>query len=245
MLSSRAARLWTGFGLLALVCALGLSRIGWWQLERAQSKQALLDGIEAASHAPLIALSELEVSGADAHFRAVTVEGEFRADRQILLDNQLRAGQPGVRVYVPFQRGGASATILVDRGWLAWPDRSQAPPQVRVPAGMQQLSGVLLDPPGAGMQLGTQVATQWPLLLTRIDLVEIERRLGLPLLDLVLEDRNAPRAQTIRAQMLPPERHRGYALQWGLIALAVIGVALAASARRLPIESGEIVHEQS
>jgi cytochrome oxidase assembly protein ShyY1 len=105
MLSSRAARLWTGFGLLALVCALGLSRIGWWQLERAQSKQALLDGIEAASHAPLIALSELEVSGADAHFRAVTVEGEFRADRQMLLDNQLQQGRPGVRAYVPFQRG--------------------------------------------------------------------------------------------------------------------------------------------
>jgi surfeit locus 1 family protein len=29
--------------------------------------------------------------------------------------------------------------------------------------------------------------------------------------------------------VLPPEKHRGYALQWFLLAIAVIGVALAAS----------------
>ena len=51
--------------------------------------------------------------------------------------------------------------------------------------------------------------------------------------------------QVGEAVVLPPERHRGYALQWGLIALAVIGVALAASARRLPATPGEIAHEQS
>ena len=222
MLSSRAGKVWIGFGLLALACALGLARVGWWQLERAQTKQALLDGIEAASHAPLTALSELEASGAQARFRAVSAEGEFRADRQILLDNQLRSGQPGVRVYVPLQRRGSQSAVLVDRGWMAWPDRSQDPPRAEVPAGPQLLTGVLLDPPGAGMQLGTEVATRWPLLLTRIDLNEIERRLGLPLLDLVLEDRNAPRAQSIRAQMLPPERHRGYALQWFGLSLTLL-----------------------
>ena len=89
--------------------------------------------------------------------------------------------------------------------------------------------GVQKDP-GTGMMVvalrklsdGTEVATQWPLLLTRIDLDQIERRLGLPLLDLVLEDRNAPRAQSIRAQMLPPERHRGYALQWFGLSLTLL-----------------------
>jgi len=222
MLSSRAGRVWIGFGLLALACALGLARVGWWQLERAQAKQALLDGIEAAGHAPLIALSELEASGAQARFRAVSAKGEFRADRQILLDNQLRDGQPGVRVYVPLQRAAGRPAVLIDRGWLPWPDRAQAAPRAVLPSGPQQLTGVLLDPPGAGMQLGAALATEWPLLVTRIELVEIERRLGLPLLDLVLEDRDAPRAQSIRAQMLPPERHRGYALQWFGLSLTVL-----------------------
>ena len=47
-----------------------------------------------------------------------------------------------------------------------------------------------------------------------------------------------------RPVVLPPARHRAYALQWGLLALAVVAVALAASARRVPAVSGEIAHEQ-
>lgn len=222
MLSGRAGLKLIAFGLLALACALGLARVGCWQLERAQAKQALLDGIEKAAHAPLTALSELAAGGEDPRFHAVSVDGEFRADRQILLDNQLRGGQPGVRVYVPLQLPESGAALLVDRGWLAWTDRSQAPPRANVPAGPQQLTGVLLDPPGAGLQLGAEVADEWPLLLTRIDLGEIERRLGQPLLEFVLEDRDAPRAQSIRAEMLPPERHRGYALQWFGLSLTVL-----------------------
>lgn len=222
MLSARSGFNLLAFGLLALACALGLARMGWWQLDRAQAKQALLDGIESATHAPLVELSELEAGTSDPRFRAVRVAGEFRADRQILLDNQLRDGQPGVRVYVPLQRPDGLPALLVDRGWLPWPDRSHAAPSASLPTGTQQLSGVLLDPPGAGMQLGVAAATQWPLLLTRLDLEDIERRLGLPLLDFVLEDRQAPRAQSIRAQMLPPERHRGYALQWFGLSLTVL-----------------------
>lgn len=222
MLSASARVKLMAFGLLALACALGLARMGWWQLDRAQAKQALLDGIESAVHAPLVDLAELEAGASDPRFRAVRVTGEFRSDRQVLLDNQLRDGQPGVRVYVPLQRADDQPALLVDRGWLAWPDRAQAPPRASLPSGPQQLQGILLDPPGAGMQLGAPATTQWPLLLTRIDLADIERRLGLPLLDFVLEDRQAPRAQSIRAQMLPPERHRGYAAQWFGLALTVL-----------------------
>ena len=222
MLSGTARFKWIAFGLLALLCALGLARMGWWQLDRARAKQALLDGIELAAHAPLVELTELEAGSIDPRFRAVRVTGEFRADRQILLDNQLREGQPGVRVYVPLLRAAGRPAVLIDRGWLPWPDRAQAAPRAVLPSGPQQLTGVLLDPPGAGMQLGAALETEWPLLVTRIELAEIERRLGLPLLDLVLEDRNAPRAQSIRAQMLPPERHRGYALQWFGLSLTVL-----------------------
>ena len=210
------------FGVLALVCALGLARMGWWQLDRAEAKQVLLDGIDRAAGAPLVAFAELGPSAADRRFRAVSVSGQFQMDRQILLDNQLREGRPGVRVYVPLRLIDDPHVLLVDRGWLAWPDRAKSPPQVSVPSGWQRLEGVLLDPPGAGLRLGAAVAGNWPLLVTRIDLGEIERHLGQPLLDLVLEDRVAPRTQSIRADMLPPERHRGYALQWFGLSLTVL-----------------------
>lgn len=228
------------WGALTLICALGMARMGWWQLDRAAAKQALLDGIDRAAAAQLAPLAELDLDSGQARFRAASVRGEFLADRQVLLDNQTRDGKPGVRAYVPMRPANESRALLVDRGWLPWPDRAQPLPLAAVPSGWQYLEGMLLDPPGAGLQLGGAVADGWPLLVTRIDLDEIEQRLGLPLLDLVLEDRAAPRAESIRAQMLPPERHRGYALQWfGLsLTLLIIYAALAWRAlRATPLDS--------
>lgn len=210
------------YAMLALVAASALASLGLWQLRRADAKQALLDGIDRARLASLSSLIDAESAAAGPRFRAVAIDGEFLNQRQVLLDNQLRDGQPGVRAYVPLKLIGDARAVLVDRGWLAWPDRSHPAPVATVASGAQHLEGVLLDPPGAGMQLGAAVPQRWPLLVTRIDLRDIELRLGQPLLDFVLEDRNASRAQSIRAGMLPPERHRGYALQWFGLSLTVL-----------------------
>jgi cytochrome oxidase assembly protein ShyY1 len=228
------------WGALALVVAIGMARMGWWQLDRAEAKQVLLDGIDRAVAAQLQPLAELDLESGQARFRAASVRGEFLADRQVLLDNQTRNGKPGVRAYVPMRPANESRALLVDRGWLPWPDRAQPPPSAAVPGGWQYLEGMLLDPPGAGLQLGAPAADEWPLLVTRIDLHEIEQRLGVPLLDLVLEDRAAPRAESIRAQMLPPERHRGYALQWFGLSLTILIIYAALAWRALratPLDS--------
>lgn len=210
-----------GFALLALLVAAGLAQLGRWQLQRAQEKEALLDGIERARSSELAELSRLPPDS-ELRFRAVSVRGQFLGDRQVLLDNQLQQGRPGVRAYVPFQLAADSRLVLVDRGWQARPDRTQALPVAAVPQGEVELRGVLLDPPGAGMLLGRAQHSTWPVLLTRIDLAELQSRLGLPLLDFVLEDLDTPRAESIRAGMLPPERHRGYAVQWFGLSLTIL-----------------------
>ena len=209
------------FALLALLVAAGLAQLGRWQLQRAQEKEALLAGIERAQGGRLVELSTLPPDS-DLRFRAVSMRGRFLADRQLLLDNQLRQGQPGVRAYVPFELAAEGRIVLVDRGWLARPDRTQPLPVAAVPQGEVVLEGVLLDPPGAGMLLGAVTDTGWPALVTRIDLESLQSRLGLPLLDFVLEDLDTPRAQSIRAGMLPPERHRGYAVQWFGLSLTIL-----------------------
>ena len=222
-----------GFGMLTLVTASGLAALGFWQLERAQAKVALIAGIERAVAAPLMPLAQAELTTEGLRFRAVRMSGHFDPARQVLLDNQLRDGRPGVRVYVPFLIDGGSRAVLVDRGWSAWPKRNAAPPQALIGPELTQIEGMLVDPPGAGMRLGSASAMDWPLLLTRIDAREIEHRLGLPLLDLVLEDRQALSAQSIRAGMLPPERHRGYAVQWFALSLAVVVIFLTLTRRAL------------
>lgn len=219
--TSSLVRRLMAFGLLALFAAAGLAQLGRWQLQRAHEKEALLAGVERAQAAALEELSRLP-PGTDLRFRAVAVTGQFLADRQVLLDNQLQQGRPGVRAYVPFQLDPGPRLVLVDRGWLARPDRSKALPQAAVPPGEIELKGVLLDPPGAGMTLGEAPDQSWPALVTRIDLAELQSRLGQPLLDFVLEDLDTPRGASIRAGMLPPERHRGYAVQWFGLSLTIL-----------------------
>lgn len=209
------------FALLALLVAAGLAQLGRWQLQRAHEKEALLAGIERAQSRDLVELSRLP-PGSELRFRAVTIRGHFLGDRQVLLDNQLQQGRPGVRVYVLFQIAADSRLVLVDRGWLARPNRAQALPGAAVPQGEVELKGVLLDPPGAGILLGPARESTWPLLLTRIDIAELQSRLGQPLLDFVLEDLDTPRTESIRAGMLPPERHRGYAVQWFGLSLTIL-----------------------
>ncbi len=226
-------RLLLAFGLLAALCAAGLSRIGFWQLERAVEKERLLAGIESALAAPLLPLASAERDGAGLRFRAVRIQGRFDAGKQILLDNQLREGKPGVRAYVPFLIEDDDRAVLVDLGWLPWPDRASAPPQASTGLNDGALEGMLVDPPGAGLALGASAAADWPWLMTRMDIAAIEQRLGVPLLDLILEDRHARSATSIRAGMLPPERHRGYALQWFALALAVVLIYLTLAWRDL------------
>lgn len=218
--SSLTRRL-VAFALLALLVAGGLAQLGRWQLQRAQAKEALLAGIDSAQAARLVKLRELP-PGSELRFRAVAVSGRFLPERQVLLDNQLQQGRPGVRAYVPFQLASEQRLVLVDRGWLARPDRTQALPRAVVPEGEIALKGVLLDPPGAGIMLGAARESTWPLLLTRIDIAELQSRLCQPLLEFVLEDLDTPRTESIRAGMLPPERHRGYAVQWFGLSLTIL-----------------------
>ncbi|MEZ5466199.1 MAG: SURF1 family protein [Lysobacterales bacterium] len=211
-----------GYAVLTLLSSGGLASLGIWQLQRAEQKQQLLDAIDRAGSEKAVDLGDALANGVDLHFRAVTARGRYLPDRQILLDNQIRNGEPGVQVFVPLQLDGGGQMLLVDRGWLPWRDRAGPLPIATVSTESVAVDGLLLSAPAAGLVLGAEVRQQWPLLVTRIDLADLERRLQQPLLDLVLEDRQTPRAQTLRSGMLPPERHRGYALQWFGLSLTVI-----------------------
>ncbi len=222
MKRARLGRALLGYAVLALLTSAGLATLGFWQLQRAHQKQQLLESIDRAGSEKAVDLATALAGGDDLHFRAVSARGRFQPDRQILLDNQIRNGVPGVQVFVPLQLEGSGQLLLVDRGWLPWRDRAGSLPVASMGVESVAIEGVLLSPPAAGLALGAEVRQQWPLLVTRIDLSDLERRLQQPLLELVLEDRQTPRAQSLRSGMLPPERHRGYALQWFGLSLTVI-----------------------
>ena len=229
---SRRGSLVFGWALAALAMALFVN-LGLWQSRRAVEKQAMLD--RAAKVLVEREPRPLAVAGDDARVHEydwARGAGEFDARGVLLLDNQQHGGRAGVRAYRIF-RPDLGDALLVDMGWLPLPDR-QSMPEVPSPQGRQVLRGLVTAPPSAGLALGPSLAVQgdgW--LLTRVDMAAIVAATGLdaPLAPRVLRlDPELPlgyaRDLELLPNTLPPDKHRGYAVQWFGLALAVLATAL-------------------
>ena len=220
---------------LALAVAFGL--LGRWQLHRAVEKQGMLDRVAAVLRnrqpQPLSALS----TETDLGYAWAAGTGRFADAPALLLDNQRRGDAVGVhvfRVFVPDQ----GRPLLVDLGWRALPADRSLPDEVRI-SGSLSVSGLLMPPPSIGMALGPPYVVRDPgrWLLTRVDLHALSAGLKTPLGSRVLRlDPALPlgyqRDLDVLPNTLPPERHRGYAVQWFGLAIASLVTALVLTLRR-------------
>lgn len=232
-----------GLWLLAGVLAVGFASLGVWQYGRGEQKQAVLDVnarvlAERDPHPLAVAAAEAGREPAWSSGR-----GRFLARPAVLLDNQLRDGRGGVRGYRAFLPEDGAVAVLVDLGWFPLPERSR-PPRLPRPDGAFELRGLLAPPPSPGIAMGEPVQpTDDPdtLLAMRMDMSALARILDVPLAPRVL--RLDPELQIARlatghreldllANTLPPERHRGYAVQWLGLAAATVVVALVLGFRR-------------
>jgi cytochrome oxidase assembly protein ShyY1 len=205
------------------------TRLGFWQWQRGVEKAQTQVELAALVDAPPRSLNEA-LALPRPRLQRIEVDGVLQAP-VLLLDNQLRDGRAGVLVLNPLRIEGQPAELLVARGWLPLTDGVRGLPTVDRPAGQLRLAGFLDHPTAAGLSLGQAPAGQIadPLLVTRIDLGWLEARLQRPLLPWVLYlDPAAPagfdRDWTPRS--LPPQRHRGYAVQWWGLAVAVLLIYL-------------------
>lgn len=227
---------------LALAIIAGFVRLGIWQVDRAHYKERLLaqsrqivsdrkpDALYAATDAPAPATE------ADAYEWTVG-GGHFLPLPAIRLDNQVRNGVSGIRVYRVFQPDGARRAILVEFGWRSLLTRTDIPAEPAPPA-LGQLRGLLAPPPVGGLKLGPEPIVPRPdgsLLLLRINPDKIAEALklknGLAPRVLILDPGlkvGYKRDLKVLSGTLPPEAHRAYAVQWfGLaIALAVVSIVV-------------------
>ena len=199
-----------------------LLSLGAWQLQRADEKSALLDRQEARRQAPAQAIGELEQS-ADLAFRRVLLRGYFDAEHSLLLDNRTRDGRAGVELLQPFYDQPSGLWLLLNRGWLPWPDR-RTPVAFSTPSGALQLQAWIYVAPGETFQLqADQPGNSWPQLMTRIDTHGLWQQLGRA--GWPFELRLLPGPAAYQAQWavvaMGPEKHLGYAVQWFAMALAL------------------------
>lgn len=224
--------------LLGLVLALGFAGLGRWQLGREAEKRALLAAAEAALQAPPVALDAASRPGSDP-VRAAGA-GRFLGTPVLWLDNQRRGQRVGLKMYCAFAPA-TGAPLLVDLGWLPL-DGARALPAERCPAGEATLSGLLVPPPAAGLVIGGGLQLQpggaW--LALSVEPAAIAQAWSLPALAprVLRLDPALPigheRDLDLLPNTLPPEKHRGYAIQWFGLSAAMVVIVLLLSFRRRP-----------
>ena len=222
-----------------LALALAFAALGRWQLGREGEKRALLAAAEAALSAPPGSLVDALAAGGQAP-RRVAGRVRFLDTPPLWLDNQRRGDQVGVRQYCAATTADTRQGLLLDLGWLPLAGDRRLPAQA-CPHGELEASGLLVPPPAAGLALGEGLARQpdgqW--LALRLEPQAVAAAWSLPgLAPLVLRLDPAlpvghPRDLDLLPNTLPPEKHRGYALQWfGLAATTFVFVLILMLRRR-------------
>src|SRR5580765_6925977 len=82
--------------------------LGMWQLGRAAQKQRLLEAFAEGAHAPFVDFSRVRDTVDTQHYPHVHIVGAFVAGRGYLLDEQMRAGRPGVHAIGVFAASDAT-----------------------------------------------------------------------------------------------------------------------------------------
>ncbi len=224
--------------LLGLCLVLGFVALGRWQLGREQLKREQLADAAAALAAPPRSLADATGQGAGIH--RVAGAARFLDTPRLLLDNQRRGQRVGMRLYCAAQPS-SGAPLLVDLGWLPV-DGARTLPVAACPQGEHALAGLLVPPPSVGLRLGPGLVAQdrdW--LAMRIEPAAVSVAWSLPvvLAPRVLRlDPALPlgfeRDLELHANTLPPEKHRGYALQWFGLAATTAVLILVLNLRRRP-----------
>ena len=215
--------------------------LGWWQLERADFKQAQEARAEAEdARAPVVLGTGLREQAAQPEawsHRRVRAAGQY-LPRHFLLDNRTRRGVAGFHVLTPFALDDAHVFgVMVNRGWIPLgPDRSHLP-EISTPAGTLEVRG-RSRVPGKAFLLGEAGyrGDLWPRVVQSIELAKMEAALGIDLLPFVVEqsptDPHGFEREWRAYGGLSPRRHRGYAFQWFALAATLLVIYVVVNFRR-------------
>jgi cytochrome oxidase assembly protein ShyY1 len=230
------------------IAVMMLASLGRWQLRRADERRAVLAAIEAGRRQPPLALTAATPADELRPWRPVSVQGRWRDDMTVLLDNRNQNGRPGYWVATPLVLEEASgAAVLVLRGWLprAAPGKTGVVPPA-LPEEVRSVTGELVarvprlfelwNPGGAPADA---LPASWPPAggtptVQNLDLGDYGRATRLHFLPAVVEQ-SAPSGDGLVREWPQPSvdynQNLGYAMQWFAFA-GIAGVAFIIVAAR-------------
>ena len=205
--------------LFASACLVLFINLGFWQLARENEKQRFIALQQTRAAQPAVAAADLPSEG-DLSGVLVELSGRFDPDVIFLLDNRVLDGKVGFEVHQLFV-DSSNRRFLVNRGFVPMGRTRQDPVDIPRPGELpvrikghvyQRADDSPIDPGPV------------PVIVQHIDVVRLGKLLGMELYPYVIRLAESEIGALPRHwpdTIMLPEQHRGYAIQWFTMALAV------------------------
>jgi len=207
--------------------------LGNWQLNRAAHKADLQTRLQQAARGPAVLIGRDPVDAGPLLYHPVEARGQFDAQRTVYIDNRVHQGTVGYLIASPLRLAGSDRYVLVERGWVAaGPDRKTLPTVV-TPPGEVEIKGIATpaNPPLFELSQQVQAGNLWQ----NLTVDRYRQRFGIDLQPIIIQQHNELPDGLVRDWQPPSlgiERHRGYALQWFAMALAILILYVVLNVRR-------------
>ena len=195
--------------------------LGFWQIERAESKALKMKAFNEMQKSPPIVLKNLSAA-----WSRVFVEGFYDSSRQVLIDNQINDGQIGYKIYTPFYFDDKA--IFVDRGWIPRGKTRSELPDIGFQSDRLRIVGSLLKPEKEVLAGDDIFTKNWPIVSqTKLPNI-IGTKFNKDFSDsvIVLEPGSNFLKESIPLQpfVISPTKHYGYALQWFTMSMVLFSM---------------------
>ena len=131
--------------------------LGFWQIERAGSKASLIQEFDMEQ-----AKAPKPISDSSLQWSRVYIEGFYDPAQQVLIDNQIKNGKVGYKIYTPFYYKQDQA-IFVDRGWIPQGKTRKDLPNVNFNATKLRIIGSLIKPEKEVLAGDEIYTNEWPI----------------------------------------------------------------------------------
>lgn len=218
---------------LATVFIALFTRLGFWQIQRADEKAKMLAAEEARAIQEPILWNETKPL--PLQYERINVEGVY-LKQVFLLDNQHHQHQFGYDVLSPLLLTDGTV-LMVDRGWVPGDNSRQTFPDIQIPQGSAKIQGSSYFPSKNQWLLGEGMEE-------KAHGVKIIEALDTKLLSQILQKKVYPFIIRMDKQdaygfvrewaivSMPPQRHLAYALQWFAMAFVILIIFVALNLKK-------------
>lgn len=221
--------------LAAIILVPFLVSLGLWQLDRAEQKRVIDNGIKEAQAKIPLDLNAFISENNDGEFsaeiyRSASLLGHYDNQHQYLLDNRTHKGKAGYHVLTPFLLDGSNKVIIINRGWIAYQGTRDNIPDISIAENTIKLTGVMKQQ-GRAIVLkesngdSNKFKTNNPRLIQSIQLTALAKELNVDVLPIIIELDKNDKTGFIRDWQPyygSIDKHNAYALQWFAMAAILL-----------------------